>query len=351
MDVNTLEKNLNEGKIFSLYLLFGEEQFLLENCLKKIKKLFGTKVNGINYILIDSSNVSNIIPDIQTPAFGFEKKLIIIKDSGLLKKKVRAKKSEVVKENKKSEDKEVKQIAEYINENINEIINFNIIVFIENDVDKNDLYKVIEKNGVVCEFQKLKPIEIIRRLKQICIAYKVNVDENTLKYFIEVCGTNMQELINEIRKQIEYAGANGTITKDSIDKLATKQMDSVIFDLTDNIGKKNIEVALEVLENMLYQKEPIQKILITLYNHFKKLYLTKIALKEHKNIAQSLGLKPNQMFLATKYSTQAKFFKEEELRKILQDLIDLDYNFKKRKYRASNRTTNHIMWRNIKNGG
>ena len=34
------------------------------------------------------------------------------------------------------------------------------------------------------------------------------------------------------------------------------------------------------------------------------------------------------MFLVTKYKKQSEFFKEKELRKILQELIDLDYNYK-----------------------
>ena len=42
----------------------------------------------------------------------------------------------------------------------------------------------------------------------------------------------MQELINELRKVIEYAGAGGTITKESIDKLCIKQIQAIIFDLT-----------------------------------------------------------------------------------------------------------------------
>ena len=327
MEVITLEKSLNEGKLAPLYILYGEERFLLENVLKKIQKLFGEKVAGINYISLDSSNVVNIISDIETPAFGYEKKLIVVRDSGLLKKKTRNKKGEGAEE-KKEESKDVQKLVDYIKDNIEDIKTSVIIVFVEYEIDKNELFKVIDKSGITCEFSKLKPNDLIKRLKQICLRYKVNVDENTLRYFIEVCGTDMNELINELRKQIEYAGENGTITKEAIDKLATKQIESIIFDLTDNLGKRNVKLALEVLSNMLYQKEPIQKILITLYNHFKKLYLTKIAIKENKNIAESLGLKPNQMFLTTKYSTQSKYFKEEELRKILQDLIDLDYNSK-----------------------
>lgn len=138
----------------------------------------------------------------------------------------------------------------------------------------------------------------------------------------------MQELINEIRKLIEYARPGGTITKEAIDMLSIKKLESVIFDLTDTLGKKDTKKALEVLQNLIYQKEPLQKILITLYNHFKKIYLTKIAIKENKNIAQSLNLKPNQTFLVKKYQMQAKYFKENELKIILQSLRDLDYKYK-----------------------
>ena len=138
----------------------------------------------------------------------------------------------------------------------------------------------------------------------------------------------MQELINEIRKLIEYTGPGGTITKEAVDMLSIKKLESVIFDLTDTLGKKDTKKALEVLQNLIYQKEPLQKILITLYNHFKKIYLTKIAIKENKNIAQSLNLKPNQTFLVKKYQIQAKYFNENELKIILQSLRDLDYKYK-----------------------
>lgn len=138
----------------------------------------------------------------------------------------------------------------------------------------------------------------------------------------------MQELINEIRKQIEYAGENGTITKEAIDLLAIKQMESVIFDLTDSLGKKNIKQARIVLSNLLYSKEPIQKILITLYNHFKKLYITKLALAQNRNLAECMNLKPNQLFLVTKYKQQSEYFSLDELKGILEQLIDLDANYK-----------------------
>lgn len=166
------------------------------------------------------------------------------------------------------------------------------------------------------------------RLKAISKAYEVEISDINLKYFIECVGTNMQDLINELRKQIEYTGQGNEITKESIDLLATKQMESVIFDLTDNLGKKNIKQARVVLNNLLYSKEPIQKILITLYNHFKKLYITKLAIEQNRNLAECMKLKPNQIFLVNKYKAQSEYFKKVELREILEKLIELDTNYK-----------------------
>ena len=275
---------------------------------------------GINYIQIDDTNIEELIPDLQTPAFGFEKKLLIVKNSGLFKKEG---KKQTVKL------KELKtKVFEYFSNNIEEIKESNVVVFVEEEAENNDLYKLINKQGIVCNFEKQSPAQIIKRLKAIFNAYKVNVDETTLKYLIECCGTGMQELINESRKLIEYAGEGGNITNEDIDLLCIKEVNAVIFTLTDSLGRKDIKTSMETLKNLIYNKEPIQKILITLYNHFKKIYITKLALEQNRDIVEVLNLKPNQIFLVNKYKTQAKYFDTQDLKNILNELILLDKNSK-----------------------
>ena len=321
VSIENLEKELKAGKLNSIYLLYGEELFLLENSLKRIKNIFGECIKGINYINIDETNYTELIQDIETPAFGYEKKLIIARNTGLLKKDGKRKNVELEKSREK--------LIEYINKNIDIIKESVVLVFVEENADtKKELYKVIDKNGVVCNFEYQKPIQLEKRIKAICNGYEVKIDDGTLRYFIECCGTNMQDLINEIRKLIEYAGKGGKILKEDIDELSIKKLESVIFDLTDSLGKKSTSKALQVLKNLVYAKEPLQKILITLYNHFKKIYFTKLALKYKKDIISSLDLKPNQTFLVNKYKQQAGYFTEYELKQILQKLRDLDYEYK-----------------------
>ena len=292
-----------------VYLLYGEDEYLRNEYIKKIKKAFGEVQLGINYVQIDENNVTNIISDIETPAFGFPSKLIIAKNTGLFKKK-----------NALSES-----VAEYLKTaNLDGVE----LVFIEIEPEKNSLYNLISKIGEIKEFKEQKLPQLITKVKSIAKAYNVNIMENTASYFIECVGTNMSDIINELRKLIEYAGNGGTIEKQDIDALCIKKSESIIFDLTDNLGRKKIAEAIEVLHNLIYAKEPIQRILIMLYNHFKKLYIIKLAIEENKNVAQSLKLKPNQAFLVNKYQTQAKYFSKEELRSLLEELIKIDSSSK-----------------------
>ena len=295
-----------------VYLLFGEDEYLRNEYLKKIKKAFGDMQLGINYIAIDETNVMQIISDIETPAFGFEKKLIIAKETGLFKKK-----------NNFSD-----KVAIYLEENVANLQDVEL-VFVDQEVEKNKLYNTILKIGKVEEFKEQKMPQLITKVKSISKAYNVEIQENIAQYFIECVGTNMSDIINELRKLIEYAGNGGKIQKEDIDSLCIKKSESIIFDLTDNLGKKKIAESIEVLHNLIYAKEPVQRILVMLYNHFKKLYIIKLALEENKNIAQSLKLKPNQAFLVNKYTMQAKYFDKNELRNLLEELIKLDSSSKK----------------------
>lgn len=313
----------------AIYLFYGEETYLLETRVKKIRKEYQQLILGINFIQIDDTNAEELIADLETPAFGFDKKLIIAKNTGLFKKEKKTTKSDSKK--KKVDDTKLplnEKIAKYIQENSEELKDTVDLVFVEQEADKNSLYQAIEKVGEVKEFALLKLPDLIANIKKIAVAYKVNIDDATAKYLVECCGTSMQDLINELRKLIEYKGENSNITKQDIDLLCTKQIQAVIFDLTDNLGKKETSKALEVYNGLISNKEPIQKILITLYNHFKKLYIIKIAEKYNEDVATAMNLKPNQLFLVSKYKTQARYFETQELREVLEALIDLDANYK-----------------------
>lgn len=135
--IEELEKQLKEGKLANLYLLYGEETYLMENACKKIKTTFGEMVKGINAVFLEESNMGELIPNIQTPAFGYEKKLIYVKNSGLFKKETKKKNSNI----KQMQEK----LTYFLKENWESIKESVILIFCEEEIEKNALYQEIEK--------------------------------------------------------------------------------------------------------------------------------------------------------------------------------------------------------------
>ena len=154
LKVEELEKQLNEGISRGIYLLYGEETFLLEQQLKKIKKNFGEIVKGINYIVIDENNVQELIADIETPAFVYPNKLIIARNTGIFRREAKGRSGGASKELK---DK----INDYLKENIDMINESVVLVFIEDQAEKNSIYNTIDKIGLICNFEEQKPFQII----------------------------------------------------------------------------------------------------------------------------------------------------------------------------------------------
>ena len=132
------------GKIF---LFYGENKLFKNNCINKIKKNYCQLVKGINFIVLDDSNINNLISEINTPAFGFDKKLILINNSKIFiakKKKDDNTENEKTNKSKSYED----DILEFLNKN--EIPSNITIIFNENDINKTKkIYKLIDKKGIV----------------------------------------------------------------------------------------------------------------------------------------------------------------------------------------------------------
>ncbi len=137
MTSEALEKELSQGKLNSIYLFYGEETYLLETAVKKIKKLFGERITGINYIELDEETIKNLMQEIQMPCFGYDKKMIVVKNSGLFKKETKKKTTASVKEIRDN-------LEEYLKQNAKDIMQNIILIFIEDTIEKLNITKTIE---------------------------------------------------------------------------------------------------------------------------------------------------------------------------------------------------------------
>ena len=302
-----------------IYLFYGEDNYTKEREVNKIKKDFGEMVDGINYLKLSDTTINELIPSIETPAFGYPKKLIIAKNTNLFKK---SKKND--DEENESSSKDNKELISFFeNYKPNDDVD---LLFVEESVNKNKLYKTLEKIAEIKEFSLKKDSEVAKELIKIANMYKVKLDLTNSSYIVSNCGTDMQNLLNEIRKLIEYVGSGGTITKEVVDKLVIRKPEAVVFDLTDYLGTKNVKAAINCYRDLLSQNVADQIIIVMIYRHIRNLYIYKLSKPE--DVVKNLNLKPNQTFLPKIYARQAKLFTIEELKQILYELIYIDESSK-----------------------
>ena len=302
-----------------IYLFYGEDNYTKEREVNKIKKDFGEMVDGINYLKLSDTTINELIPSIETPAFGYPKKLIIAKNTNLFRK---SKKTD--DEENESSSKDNKELISFFeNYKPNDDVD---LLFVEESVNKNKLYKTLEKIAEIKEFSLKKDSEVAKELIKIANMYKVKLDLTNSSYIVSNCGTDMQNLLNEIRKLIEYVGSGGTITKEVVDKLVIRKPEAVVFDLTDYLGTKNVKAAINCYRDLLSQNVADQIIIVMIYRHIRNLYIYKLSKPE--DVVKNLNLKPNQTFLPKIYARQAKLFTIEELKQILYELIYIDESSK-----------------------
>lgn len=298
----------------NLFLITGDDLFERENNLNKIKDGFGDLMKGINFVVIDKDNIDNLLNEVNTFPFGFSKKLIIIN---------------IV--SKASADEETSTKNDWFTPELSaamlDSLDVNTIVFVGDFQSRSKVYKFVSQNGKCIECSKPKnKRDITPWVMQIVKNEGKNISNENANYLIQVCGADKLMLYNELQKLVDYVGDKDEIEKADIEKVGIRTLETIIFDLTDYLGARNISKALICLDELLKMKEPLQKILIMIARHFKSLLLTKICVNDGKNLAEELNTK--FPFILNKYKEQSKKFSLDELNSILINLANLDADSK-----------------------
>ncbi len=279
----------------NIYLFYGEEKYDINQRIEKIKKEFSNLEVGVNLFYINSENVDELENITQGVSFFGSEKLIIIRNTNL-------------------------KFNVDILKNIDEDIR---VIIIEDTVDKRlSEYKQLSKIAECIEYKHLDERQMTQFIIQILKKYNVNISYDDAQYMQSVCGDDKYNNINELQKLVIYVQNGGTVTKEIIDKVCSKTLNAKIFDVLDDIINKRKSIAIEELNSLLKQKEPIVKIYIMLYKQFKQLFMIKLLKNSgDKNIAQTLGVAP---FIVKKLSASCDKYSEEELKNIIYAFDNYD---------------------------
>ena len=302
-----INEDLRSGQFKQAYLLYGEEAYLRRQYRDRLKQALLGDGDAMNMNCFEGKdvNVGEVIDVAETMPFFADRRVIVMDGTGLFKSGG-------------------EKLAEYI-AGLKDSGSQTYFVFCESEVDKRSrLFKQVQQTGYICEMKQQDDQTLKRWAAGVLKQDGKKITENTLEYFLEKVGTDMENIRTELEKLSCYCMDKEVIEKEDVDSICVVNITNHIFDMVTAISEKQTKKALLLYYDLLALKEPPMRILFLIARQMNLLLQVK-QLKgkgfDNKRIGEKIGLPP---FIAGKNVMQASRFKERELKAAVVKCVEAE---------------------------
>ena len=277
----TLKKDLSAGKPGRLYIFHGEETYLRDYYLDKLRDTVLTGGLGeFNRHDLDAKamNPHALEEAVDCLPMMAERTLVLVTDYDLFKAGER--------------DRE-----EYVRI-LSSLPDYCCLVFLYDLIDykpdaRTKLAQAVKKSGTAVNFVRQGQRELTDWVRRHFKALGKEIDPRLCGELIFLCGDLMHNLQQEIGKIGAYA-KGPAIARADIEAVATPQLDAVVFRIADAIGEKNYDKAAKILGELYQMQKSPYEILSALSKQLRQLYSARLALDGRRNaawVAQLWGMR------------------------------------------------------------
>ena len=299
-----MKSHLASGNYARAYLFYGEEEYLKDLYISRLKKAVVDDPMNI-YLFAgktDPKEISDIVGGVSL--FG-ERKLIIVSGSNFFKT------AEPLPFMDDLEDGNC------------------TIVFREETVDKRvNNYKNILKQGVVFECTHQSEQDVVRMLSAKANEAGRTLSPAAAEMLLSGIGLDMVRLAGEVEKLILFVEDGAVILPEHVLQVCPLALSVRVFDLSDAVLEGNGEKAFKILRALLDEKQSALGILSLLSKNWISVYEARMIVDAGGgmgDIQSSLGVAP---FLAKKYYYGCRNWNLEMLRKKIEMCIEMDAGIK-----------------------
>lgn len=144
-------------------------------------------------------------------------------------------------------------------------------------------------------------------------------------YLISLVGDDMTVILNELEKICAYK-KEGAITKSDIDAVVVKNMQARAFDLAKALTSNNCDMAMSILDTLLYMREEPINILGAIITPYVDMYRAKVYTSggvRAEDAAKDFNYR-NKEFRLTNGARTASKYSVDQLRQFLDVLYEAD---------------------------
>lgn len=230
----TVKRHISEGTFSRLYLLFGDEPYLVNQYRKELISALTNDGDTMNFTTYssDSFDINSVTSDALTMPFLAEHRVILVEDSGLFD----------------LSDSDFLSVLEQMPDS-------NIIIFCERKVNKTKkAYLHTSKNELATclEFNTPDMTTLTKWVLGILSEGDIKVRATVPDKFFDAYGEdkNMYLLKNEATKLHDFCIEKGTINDEDVDLLCSNSVEDKIFDMCRFISERKAEPAIALYNDL-----------------------------------------------------------------------------------------------------
>ncbi|MGN0342856.1 MAG: DNA polymerase III subunit delta [Roseburia sp.] len=306
--MKSINEDIKNGQIKTVYLLYGEEAYLKRQYRDKLKKALIPEGDTMNYTAFEgkSVEVKQVIDLAETLPFFNDHRMILVEGTGFFKNSN-------------------EELAEYLGQ----IPESTCIVFVEEEVDKRSkTFKAAAKAGRAVEFVTPDEKTLMRWIMGRVQKENKKVSQSVLAYFISVTGSDMENMDHELEKLFCYTLNRPEITMQDLEEICVGQTENKIFDMITAIALGNQKQALNLYYDLLTLKEAPMRILYLIAKQFQSLLLVKSMAAKGYPAATIAKTDGTPSFVVQKKMGQAKRFTMDELKQAIESCAQAEEDVK-----------------------
>lgn len=228
---------MKEGRVESLYLFVGEEQYLQERALRLLSKTLDEAGRVFNFSVFSIGDT----------AAGHKVTAWTALDTANQLPMMSARRIVVIRDFDKIKDDENDLILEYLKKPSPT----STVVFQAVSLDqRRKLTSALMKTCTVVAFERLTEQQASRWAEEFLKRRGCRIEPNALGHLIGLVGTRLNRLSNELEKLATYAGG-GFINNAAVEELVPRAREHTSWELWDAIIERNRSRALKLMERLL----------------------------------------------------------------------------------------------------
>ncbi|MDD4095978.1 MAG: DNA polymerase III subunit delta [Oscillospiraceae bacterium] len=305
LNYSDLAAEIKSGLIRPIYLLTGDEEYLIDRISLGIRKrVLSDNAGEADFYMsdrqgggIDAEELRSLV---YTPPFISSRRVTVLRNTGLFSGRY-------------PETVELQKSYIRLFEGIPD---FACLIFIESKIDKRKklLLEALSLRGAIAEIGRQSDRELEAWICGLLKREKIRITNEAVNSLVDRTEKQMNALEQETNKLILYCKANdiSEIGMETIDLVCMPDIRGSVFKMMDSIGMRRTEDALLIFDRLISLREPVPKIRFLLSRHVRHLICAK-ELGRADAVSEKLKVMP---FVARNLLSQSGLF-------VMPELIDL----------------------------